>query len=199
MAYVTLTEVKQLIGRNLDNNTKEDDLLNDLIARVQDAIDAYCSGRTRKRTFEAIGDTVRTFNALGDVIGTTLFLHADLAQTPTTVSNNGTPVLSANYKLLCDAPPHNAPYTRIKLLSSEWAYTSTPEDAISITGRFAYSVTAPEDVKQAAVRLITAVFRQRDSLSNVDRATVSMDGTLFMPDGMPKDVCDLLEPYVIRG
>lgn len=196
MTYITAADVKQHLGQNTP--TTEDDLISDLIDQAQAVIESYCGGKPpRKRIFEASGDTTRTYNALGDVIGSTLYLHTDICAV-TTVSNNGSTVSAANYKLLSDNVPNAAPYNRIKLLSTTWGYTTNPEDAASITGRFAYSTTPPNDIKLACIELVIAAFRQRDTVAGVFAAMTGENGAVMFPDGMPKRVIDKLEPYVWR-
>ncbi len=200
MAYVTLAEIKYFIGKNLQGNTDEDTLLTSLIAQAQAVIDSYCGGKPpRTRTFEASGDTTRKYNAIGDVIGKTLYLHADLAQTPTTVSNNGsTYSVDTHYVLLCDIAPHTPPYSRIQLISADWSYTTTPINAITVTGRFAYSITPPNDIKLACLELVNVTYKQRDTVAGVFTAMTAENGAVMFPDGAAKRVLDRLEPYVWR-
>lgn len=201
MAYATLAQVKLTISANAENPTnpfpaKDDSTLTRLLDAATTTIDRAVS-RSRPRTFAASGDTTRTFDAIGDVIGSTLYLSTDLATTPTTVSNNGTPVAGAGYKLLGVNNSNLAPYQAIRLLGSTWAYTTYSEDAASITGRFAYSVTPPDSIVQACIQLVVSTWRQRNTVANISSAMISADGTLVLPDGLPKSVVDLLEPYIV--
>jgi hypothetical protein len=41
------------------------------------------------------------------------------------------------------------------------------------------------------------VWRQRNTVANISSAMISGDGTLILPDGLPKSVVDLIEPYVV--
>lgn len=195
MAYATLLQVKQALSdQSID--AKGDDNLERVLDAATKAVDRYVS-RTRPRTFAASADTIQTFNVLDRVIGKTLYLQTDLAQV-TTVKNDTVAVAGANYKLLADHP-HTTAYNRIKLLTGSWSYTTSvyPDAAAEITGRFAYSVTAPDDIIQACIQLCIAVWRQRNTVANISTAMVSADGTLVLPDGLPKSVVDLLEPFVV--
>jgi hypothetical protein len=197
--YCTVAEVKYLIGDNLQANTNNDTILTSLITQARSVIDSYCGGKPpRIRTFEASGDSTRMFNAL-DPIGRTLYLHDDLATTPSTVSDStGTLTLNTDYILLSDYTPPRAPYSRIKLLTRDWTYSTYPDNAITVTGKFAYSTTPPNDIKLACIELVTVAYRQRDTVAGVFASMTGENGAVIHPDGTAKRVIDKLEPYVWR-
>lgn len=187
MAYTTLTALKTYLGITA---ATDDALLTDLIGRAGAIIDAYCG-----RTFEAAADTTRTLDALRDVSEDrrTLYINADLAQV-TSVSNAGVSVAPTAYVL----EPHTPPYygLRLKATSGQtWTYKDDPEDAISITGRWAYSISAPGDIQQACIRLAAYLYRQRDTAGEIDRPLVTPDGQTLLPGRMPEDVVLMLDPY----
>jgi hypothetical protein len=205
--YATLAQIKAAITDKSEAGagfpTSGDTNLTRLENAAARTIDLYVSSILgRPRTFVAASDTTRTFHALSDVIGTILYTASDLAQTPSTVTHNNTAttvVVSTNYILRSKHAPHVAPYTALQLIDgTSWTYNTalTPVNAISITGRFAYSVTPPDDIVQATIQLTTSAWRQRHTTANVQSVTVSMDGTLIFPDGLPKQVVDLLQPYL---
>lgn len=199
--YATLAQIKAAVTDKSTAGVGFPTMGDDNLTRLENAaartIDAWV-GRTRARTFIASSDTTRTYNALSDTIGSVLYLAADLATTPTTVSNNGATVTGGNYKLLSARSDGSAPYSAIRLLGgATWGYTTNPEDAASITGKFAYSTAPPEDIVQATILLVVSIWRQRHTTANVQAATVSMDGTIIFPDGLPKQAVDLLEPYIV--
>lgn len=70
-------------------------------------------------------------------------------------------------------PRNDTPYHALKLLTSSgksWTYTNDPEDAITITGKWAYSESAPEDIVYACKRLATLFYREKDVLTEVGMA-----------------------------
>ncbi len=197
MAYCTAADVRLVLG--LDS-TNDDTLLTEYITDAKAVIDAYCGGKPpRIRTFEASGDTTRKYHALSHVIGTVLYLQTDIAQNPTTVThNNGSTTVTqtTNYILLNATDEQVAPYNKIQLIDgTEWTYTSTPVNAISVLGRFAYSVTVPADIKLACIELAADRYRQKDTVQNMGLVT-SSDGAVILPDAMPKRVLALLDRYV---
>jgi hypothetical protein len=198
--YATLAQIKAAITDNSGTGqgfpTKGDTNMTQLENAAAKTIDKWCS-RSRPRTFAASGDTTRTFNVLDKVIGRTLSLDADLCSI-TTVLNDTATVSGAGYKLIAD-PKFSGVYNKIKLLATDWAYATSvyPDDAASITGKFAFSATPPDDIVRATIMLTVALWRQRHTTANVHAATIGADGTIVFPDGLPKAVIDLLEPYVV--
>jgi hypothetical protein len=185
--YTTLAALKTYLAIT---TAGDDALLTDLIGRAGAIIDAYCG-----RTFEAAVDSTRTFDALRDVSsdGRTLYISPDLAQV-TSVTNAGATVSPTLYI----AEPRTPPYYGLRLKRSSgrsWTWTTDAEDAISITGRWAYSVSAPPDVQQACIRVASYLYRQRDTAGEIDRPLVTPDGHTLLPGRLPEDVVLMLDPY----
>lgn len=187
MAYVTLADLKSYLNIT---NTTDDVLLVGLIAAAQAGIDGYTG-----RTFEAVADTTLYMDADTDVDGALLYLPDDLAQITTVTNGDATTVTTTDY---VTQPRGRAPYYALKMKASSdvaWTYDTTPENAISITGRWAFSVTAPADIVQACRRYASYLYRQRDA--NVFDVTAQTDiGTITIPQGIPADVEKLLKPYI---
>ena len=187
--YITLAEVRQYL--TIDESANDDALLYALIGAATAAIDAYTGN-----TFQATADSDRTLDALEDVGGRLLLFGDWLAAAPTSITNgDGTAVGSDEY---VTEPRNVAPFyaARLKVSSTiTWTYTTTPEDAITVTGMWAYSTTAPADVAQACLRLTAFLYRQRDTNADADRPLLAGDGTVIMPSTIPPDVKALLRPY----
>lgn len=189
MAYTNTTDVKAYAGVD---GSGDDAVIGDLIAQAQAIIERACRGRV----FEASADTTRKFHAVEDVDGPVLHLDADLCQITSITNGDGTAVTSAQYTTL---PANLTPWYAIRLKDSSgvaWTYTDDPDEAISITGRWAWSVTAPADVEFATLRLAAFLYRQRDtSGGDNDRPIMSNSGAILLPSQLPKDVQDLMRPY----
>jgi hypothetical protein len=190
MAYASLSDVREYLG---GPPTTDNTLLTNLIPRAQGIINAYT-----QRVFEASGDTTRYFDAIEDVdhLRRTLYLGQNDLCAITTVTNGDSTVLTtSDYTTL---PKNYTPYyaLKIKLNSSNvWTYSTTPEDAISISGRWAYSVTAPDDIKHACIRLVVWLYRQKDASSLGDVGSISQSGVVVEPAALPSDVQLILIPY----
>jgi hypothetical protein len=78
-----------------------------------------------------------------------------------------------------------------------WSFDSNSESlgSITIAGTWGYSSTAPDDIKQACIMLASAEYRKRFGENSSSIATVTGAGVVITPQGMPKDVADILEKY----
>jgi uncharacterized phage protein (predicted DNA packaging) len=193
MAYVTTAQVKRYI--NIDTDTTTDDtLIDDLIPRAQAEIDAHCN-----RTFEASANSTRYFNAVEHVErdgrNALLYLDNDLCAINSITNGDGTTVTALQYTT---QPRNETPYFAIKLLASSgvaWTYDDDPEDAIAISGKWAYSTSAPADIVQSCIELVVWMYRRRDTFVDFERPQMSPDGTYFVPTSMPKGVEARLKRY----
>lgn len=174
------------------SETSDDALLTDLIPKAQAAIDAHC-----RRTFEAAADTTRYFTIDVHTRGADLFFDEDLATTPTTVTNqNGASTVAADKYMLL--PANRSPKHGLRLLASKgvvWTFTGDPENAIAVTGRWAWSTSAPADIVQSCNRLVLYFYDLRDSTTYDAIANLEL-GVMQIPKGHPLDARELLRPYI---
>lgn len=191
MAYVTLEELKAYIGAT---KNPEDTLLAALISAAEKTIETRTG-----RLFETNADTTRYFTVGVDTDGDTLILDQDLCAITSIVTNadaddGGTELEATDY---FTRPRNATPWFEIYLSSrssKSWTYTYDPEGGIAVTGRWAYSVTAPADISQACKRLAAYYYRQKDA--NVfDVTAIPAAGVIQVPQGVPKDVQLVLDLY----
>jgi len=190
MAYAAASDVKTYLGISVST---DDTLITALITRAQAAIDRYCN-----RTFEASANSTRYFDAVADVYGPTLILDEDLASINSVTNGDGTTVTSSQY---VTEPRNMTPYYALRIRSDAsvaWTYSSYPENAIAISGKWAYSTSAPADIVHACIRLASYYYRQKDAQVFDVTATPEL-GQITIPQGLPRDVEILLEPYRKRG
>ena len=192
MAYCSDEDVKEYLGVS---ELTDDTLLADLIDRAQEAIDSHTG-----RTFEDPGaDATRYFTVGVDTDGLYLYFDEDIYSITTVKSNadNASPttIASTDYVTI---PRNTTPYYGIKILTSSneyWEYTDDPENGIEITGRWAYSSAAPADITQACARWAAYMYRQKDA-QVFDTVAIPDAGVITVPQGIPRDVQLLLDPYV---
>lgn len=188
MAYLSNTTLKTYLDIP-SGTTIDDTLLTTIIAAAQAAIDAYC-----RQTFEASADSTRYFDPTLDVVGRTLYLDYPLCAITSVTNGDSTTVSSSDYV----KEPRNATTWNALMLKANaavaWTYTDTPENAIAIVGRWAYSTSAPSDIVQACTRLSAWMYRQRDNAFDLDRVVITGDST-FVPAELPQDVRRMLAPY----
>lgn len=195
MAYTTAALLKTYADIS---GSGDDTLITALIARAQSAIDHYTG-----RTFEASGDTTRKFTVGKDTDGEMLYFDEDCAAITTVKTNaddgsSGTTIASTEY---ITHPRNRTPYYAIELLSSStnsWTYTTDAEAGITVAGKWAYSTSAPDDIVHACIRLATYYLRQKDA-GVFDTTAIPDAGIIQVPQGMPRDVKLILDPYVRRN
>ena len=188
MAYCGVDELKEYLGVT---GATDDAMLLTLLSAVQRTIDSYCA-----RTFEATADTVRTFDSYRDVDGYTLTVDSDLCAITSIVNGDGTTISNSHY---VTEPRNETPYYAIRLKASAGkAWTSTvagdSENAITITGKWAYSTSAPSDIAHVCKRLAAYIYRQKDNAGDLDRAVIAGNSTI-LPAQIPSDIRLMLAPY----
>lgn len=185
--YTTVAAVKTYLGIS---GAGDDTLLATLVAAARSQIEAKTG-----RVFEATADTTRYLDAVADVDGPYLLLRGDLCAITSVTNGDGTTVTSGEYFTV---PLNATPYYALKLRGTSgnaWTYTTDPENAITVVGRWAYSLTPPADIVQAATRLAAYLYCQKDA--QVFDVTAQPDmGIITVPQGIPRDVQMLLAPYV---
>jgi len=188
MAYASTNDLKAYLGIG---TATDDALLAALLTRAQAVIDEHCN-----RAFEAAADSTRYYDAINDVWGQLLMLDADLSAVTTVVNGDGVTISSTEYVL---QPSNNRPAYAIRLkdnASVVWTYSESPERSIAVTGKFAFSTSAPADIVHATVRLAAWFYRQKDNSADLSDVNVAMGGAVMIPSGLPRDVTALLERYV---
>ena len=188
MAYCGVDELKEYLGVT---GATDDAMLLTLLAAAQRTIDSYCA-----RTFEATADTVRTFDSQRDVDGYTLTVDSDLCAITSIVNGDGTTISNSHY---VTEPRNETPYYAIRLKASAGkVWTSTvagdSENAITVTGKWAYSTSAPSDIAHVCKRLAAYIYRQKDNAGDLDRAVIAGNSTI-LPAQIPSDIRLMLTPY----
>ena len=191
--YATLAEVK--LYRGIPTATTTDDaLLTALITRACKQIDNHCH-----RIFVApTTASTHYFDAIRDISDDqrTLYLDADLATIVTITNNNETSTGLASTHYTTE-PRNVTPYHAIRLTwraDELWTWSDAPEDAITVNGRWGYATTVPDDIKHATIRLANYLYSQKDA-AVFDITALPEQGVITVPQGMPRDVQVILDPY----
>jgi len=188
MSYCTLNDLKTYLGIETDD---DDVLLSSSISRAQQAIDTHC-----RRTFEALEDSTKYLDAVEDVDGRMLYLTSagELCSITSITNGDEEELESSDY---VTEPRNDTPYYAIRLLASSdisWTYDEDPENAITVVGKWAYSESAPDDIVQAAIRLASWLYHQKDNSAEMERPIVAGVATI-LPAQLPQDITNLLAPY----
>lgn len=190
MAYCSLSDVKILELGIATGITGDDAIIALKILAAQAFIDAYT-----RRTFEAATATIRYYS-IDDTDGRDLLLDTELAEAPTLVRTNldGAAIVTVPSTDYVTLPRNKTPYYGLRLIGISpyyWRYSRDGNKAAEITGKFAYSTTAPDDIKQACIRLAGFFYRAKDA--SVYDVTASLEtGQMVIPKGTPQDVVNIL-------
>lgn len=193
MPYITLNEVKTYGDFE---STNDDSLLTNLISDAQGIIEGIT-----KRKFEGSASN-RYFDAITDIDERTLLLDEDLCSISSITNGDGVVLTSGEY---VTEDRNDTPFWGITLKSSSnksWTYETDPENAITVSGVWAYSSTPPSDIHIATLRLVSWLYKQRETTVDLERATVTPEGQTLMPARLPYDIYSTLMRYKkpkIRG
>lgn len=178
MAYTTVAKCRAVLKIT---STADDDLIGDAIVEAQDAIDQWCG-----RTFEASADTTRYFDS--SAIRRNILTIDELAAC-TSVIVAGQTLDPASYRL---EERNKIPYTSIRMLNGG-SWNVGLDDEVAITGRWAYSVTAPATITRAATRLACYYYKMGTEAPMMDVVANPEMGTVTIAKGIPNDVRMLLQ------
>lgn len=195
MAYITLQDIRQYIKMQ---TSTDDALLQSLITAAQDQIERRC-----RRTFESLADETRYYTAdnlmlppidarpsqsvswdsvYGYYRRGVLDVDDDLISVTTLLNGDGSTITSSQYWLL---PLNTTPKSGIQLLSTvDWVLGL--DTLITLTGRFGYSLTAPDDIQLACKELVSYWYKNKDS--QVFDVIQTPDGAIMSPKGWPLTV-----------
>ena len=200
MAYITTAELKDF----LDITDADDDaVLGTIIAGAEQAVDRYT-----RRTFEPKGAQgghhPHKFTPLPRRLGGDLddgnprllwLSDLDLCEIQSIVNGDGATIPSTEY---VTNPINHTPWYAIELKRGSsyiWTYSgNSPEGTIVITGKWCYSLEAPDDVRIAMFKLCKAWYNGRAD-STGERDILTTDGVVLVQSKIPSDVIDILRNY----
>jgi hypothetical protein len=199
--WVTVQNFKE-IYKNVVGSS-DDEFIGLALQAAQDVIEG--PGMGINRVVLATADTTKYFDADGDSVdGANLWVSdkGDLSSI-TTLTNGDAEVLTLNThfagypRTLTQTRPS---YSRLRLLAStskSWTYTTDPENAISITGKWGMwstVATVPDSFKVSAMEL--AAFTMESRKSQVfDTVAIPDAGVITVPSGFPTTVMNRLKGW----
>ena len=186
MAYATTTQVKTYLGLTVST---DDTLLGTLLLSAQAMIE-----RAAGRLFEAETATVRYFTLADlDRDSGVLRLGGDLCTLTAVTNGDGIVVATGDVQTL---PINATPWYALRINPAVGVFTSgqNTADRIAITGKWAYSASAPADIAQATIRLTAFLYRMRENGGDGDRTILTGNATLA-PVTMPHDVTMIVKAY----
>lgn len=128
-SYCSLSDLKIYLGISA---TGDDDLLQSMLDAATNRIDTFCA-----RNFQAAANETRYLDPLVNAYGEYIWLDGDLSHVASVVNGDGETITSS----LVTQPRNDTPYYALKIKANAsvyWNYDQTPENAIAITGRWAF-------------------------------------------------------------
>ena len=199
MVYIPVERLKRYLGSQADEPVDDDLLVEFIELFAPSYIDQECH-----RNFEAVAAT-RRFNAgtptaWGDGLLSNLsidnprelILDEDLVTVTTLQDQNGARTFAASDYVL--RPTNMTPKHAIILINDSWQWANTPLEAIRVTGTWGWSATAPQDIRMATRRLAAFLYRQKDA-QVFDVTAVFEGGVLTIPQGVPRNVQNVIDRY----
>lgn len=180
--YATLDEVREF-GVFAAADTANDTMLTNLITRTSALIDTKC-GREIVPSADATHyfspEDIAVDNLDGGIKIGDLMLDETLVSITSLTNGDGTAIAGTEYFLLPRSYERKS-YIRMKEASTvSWDFDT--DGYIAVVGKWGYTLTIPEDVRQACIEMVLYCFHRRgDNIMVTDRPQQSMDGTRFLP------------------
>jgi hypothetical protein len=165
-SYCSLADLKQYL-----NITDTDATRDTLLQRILDAATARIDSRTQ-RTYQAAADTVRYFDPSYNMIEGELWLDGDLSHLTSAINGDAENVTAHLYH----NPRNTTPWFSLGFVTSStesWEYVTDTQNAISITGRWAYMIRATVTALARATSVVTAAVYAPD---------ISVGATVYLVD-----------------
>lgn len=193
MAYPTLANLNDFLGladATLQADTPADWMVDATIDMVE---------RWTGRTFVVGSDTELSFPVESPYVSKDrrrLLFFRDVATVTTVTNGDSTVVSSSDYRLL--GTYGSLPYYGIELKKSyayRWMYGSSFAEP-TITGKWGYSVSCPEDLFDLMLRIMAWMYRSRQTGQSSSVSVGSRKGNLVLPaSDIPKDLLQRLKVY----
>ncbi len=182
-AYCSVADVKT--QRSITSTT-DDGLISEMI----DAVEATIDRISQWISFAATADATKHIDCdEKHVEGAKLWLDYPLCQITSVTNGDSVAVAAASYVTL----PESSPYYALKLKAStglSWTYTTDPEQAITIVGRWGYSTTVPDVIKRLAIDATVAMYGARENQET--EQTIIQGETIIVPRKIAKMIEDRL-------
>lgn len=188
--YITLAEFKQYRRMYNADETTDDDLILRCIAAGQGDVEDATA-----KVFKASSDTDRGFTPGVDTDGLTLKFDKYIASITSITNGDGASIAADDYITI----PRDAPYIAVRLKSSSgvlWTYGAESLEAITVTGRWAYSVTPSAKVKEAVQIAANYRYQKASQPGDSEQQIITPEG-IVLPTGLRKMIYGMMKEYMI--
>ena len=216
MSYIDKAQIEKYMGLTIDSGL--DGFMTTLISAVENYIERSCGGRHfAKRWFED-NDSEKTFRYDGN--DNTKILIDDLRELISLTVDDEALTEDEDFHLYpLNASEFDMPYEWIELIQPETRLlnvnsrlSSSPpyifdkgQKTIVIVGKFGFSTTVPDDIKLAALKIISGIIKENVGDSDLREVTQESLGDYSASYAKIKDMAnrlginDILIGYVKKG
>lgn len=206
--YASLDDLKRELFGSVNSNADDDVLL----SRLKEAT-RLVDGYTKRRFAVSTASTIRVDCSDEYVLGKVMTLPRDCHTITNIINGDGTVVQVGQFStkpksrdetlptgdefgLVTVAEPDMWPFYQLILKRNySWTWSDDPLDAISITAKWGFSETPPEDIAGATLSLAAHLYELRQSIAVASTRQVSPDGILLTPDSIPLHVKNRIRRY----
>lgn len=188
--YATSAQFFAFAIPNAGTSTGDDAVIEQIIEGASRVID-----NETRRTFYARGET-RYYDTPDT---NTLYIEDDdLLSIAKLTNGDATEVTSGDYFLL---PNNESPKYAVKIRGSssvvfEFDAKGDKEQAISISGSWGYSTTAPKDIEVACLQIAANVYHRRYGENDSSETTITAGGVVVTPNDIPASARAVLSNYM---
>lgn len=190
--YCTAAQVKGA-GRLNITDTTYDTQLGEIITAASRWIDRYCTDNITN-AFAAAAPAVARYYGADAIDGAVILLDAPLLSVTSITNGEGTTVTSQQYRLI---PRNGRHYTMIRMLDGGPGWAAGGEQEVTVTGVWGLATSCPEPVNEACAMLAGWMLK-RWQMALADATANQELGQVIYGEAMPKQVAELLRPYVVR-
>jgi len=176
MAYTTLAEVKTFCSVT---GAGDDTLLGAIMSAAEAVVENYTD-----RVFDAAAAADQTFTRLNTGAnrfdGKKLYFYTETADDLVSITDSPTVLM---------LPEDGPPYYGCMLTEGSWAYPT-----VTVNAYWGYSKTPPADIELAVWRICKWLYDMQDT-GRGSAPIVTPNGQVLIPEGLPMDIKQLLDPY----
>jgi len=186
--YATSAQFFAFAIPNGGTSTGDDAVIEEIIEAASRVID-----NETRRTFYARGET-RYYDVLDS---NTLYLDDDLISVGKFTNGDGTEISSGDYLTL---PYNDSPKFAVKIkdastVTFEFDSTNNGERAVSLSGSWGWSTSAPKDVEVACLQIAKNVYNRRFGEGDNSETTVTAGGVVITPKDIPASARAVIQKY----
>ena len=129
--------------------------------------------------------------------GNTLELDDDLLTVGKLTNGDGTEITAGDYltKPYNESPKYAVKIKDVSTVTFEFDSTTNGEKAISLSGSWGWSSTAPLDIREACLEIANDYYHKRFGQNMSAETTITPSGVIITPKDIPASARSILQKY----